>query len=73
MTSDIDKKLRNLESLYSEQEYTVMTLNNIVSRQDQEISRLGDELQWIKRQLLTLKEQLPNDTTSLSDEKPPHY
>ena len=73
MTSDIVKQLANLESLYTEQEYTVITLNNIVSRQDQEIFRLGEELKWVKRQLLSLKEQLPDDSTNLADELPPHY
>ena len=73
MTSDITKKLTDLESLYSEQEYTVITLNNIVSRQDQEISRLGEELKWVKQQLQSLKNQLPDNLGSLADELPPHY
>lgn len=73
MTSEIDKKLTHLEFLYSEQEYTVVTLNNIVSRQDQEISRLSEELKWVKSQLLNLKEQLPDDSVNLTDDKPPHY
>ena len=73
MTSAIEQKLTTLESLYSEQEYTVITLNKIVSRQDQEISRLSEELKWVKTQLLNLKEHLPNDQPVLSDEKPPHY
>ena len=73
MTSEIEKKLTALESLYSEQEYTVITLNKIVSRQDQEIARLSVELTWVKSQLLNLKEHLPNDQPGLTDEKPPHY
>lgn len=73
MTFEIEKKLTRLESLYSEQEYTVITLNKVVSRQDQEIARLSEELKWVKSQLLNLKEQLPNDSINLTDEKPPHY
>lgn len=74
MTTDIINKLTKLELLYSEQEYTVVTLNNIVSRQDQEISRLGEELKWVKNQLLSLREQLPDDQVNQAEEEiPPHY
>ncbi len=73
MVPDIERKLTALESLYSEQEYTVHTLNNIVTRQDREISRLSDEFQWLKRQFMSLKEHLPNTPESDVDEKPPHY
>lgn len=73
MTSEIEKKLTVIETLYSEQEYTVQTLNKIVTRQDQEISRLGDELQWLKRQLMALREHLPDGENFDIDEKPPHY
>ncbi len=73
MTSELEKKLTTIEVLYSEQEYTIHTLNNIVTRQDQEISRLADELLWLKNQLLTLKEHLPGDEGNNTDDKPPHY
>ena len=73
MTSEIEKKLTTLESFYSEQEYTVLELNKIVSRQDQEITRLSAELKWVKSQLLSIKEYLPDDQPGISDEKPPHY
>lgn len=73
MTTEIEEKLTAIETLYSEQEYTVHTLNEIVTRQDREISRLGDELKWLKRQLMALKEQLPDSEGNADDEKPPHY
>ncbi len=73
MTSEIEKKLTIIETLYSEQEYTIHTLNNIVTRQDREISSLAEELKWLKRQLMTLKEQLPGSEENRFDEKPPHY
>jgi uncharacterized coiled-coil protein SlyX len=69
----MEKKLTTLESLFSEQEYTVIALDKIVSRQDQAITRLSEELKWVKSQLLNLKEHLPNDQPGLTDEKPPHY
>ncbi len=73
MTSEIEKKLTAIETLYSEQEYTIHTLNNIVTRQDRELFDLAKELQWLKRQLMVLKEQLPGDVEVDIDEKPPHY
>ncbi len=73
MTTELEKKLTVIETLYSEQEYTVQTLNSIVTRQDQEISRLSNELQWLKQQLMTLKEHLPNQENIDTDERPPHY
>ncbi|MCP4001452.1 MAG: SlyX family protein [Gammaproteobacteria bacterium] len=73
MTSEISKKLTEIETLYSEQEYTIHTLNDIVTRQDKEISRLSADLQWLKLQLLELKEQIPDAGMSSINEVPPHY
>jgi len=73
MTSEITQKLTVIETLYSEQEYTINTLNEIVTRQDREISGLRDDLQWLKQQLLTLKEQIPEAGNSEVHEPPPHY
>ncbi len=72
MTAELSKKLTEIETLYSEQEYTIHTLNDIVARQDKEISRLSDDLQWLKQQLLELREQMP-DTGTSTNEVPPHY
>ncbi len=73
MTSEISKKLTEIETLYSEQEYTIHTLNDVVTRQDKEISRLSTDLQWLKQQLLELKEQIPDAGMSSINEVPPHY
>lgn len=73
MITEIEKKLTAIETLYSEQEYTVHTLNDIVTRQDREITRLGNELEWLKRQLMVLKESFPSAEDNDIDEKPPHY
>lgn len=73
MITEIEKKLTAIETLYSEQEYTVHTLNDIVTRQDREITRLGNELEWLKRQLMVLKENFPSAEDNDIDEKPPHY
>ena len=73
MTTEISRKLTEIETLYSEQEYTIHTLNEVVARQDQEINRLSLDLQWLKQQLIELKEQMPDTTTGDSSEAPPHY
>ncbi len=68
------KRLDDIEILFSEQEYTVQTLNEIVTRH-------ADKIDNLERQLLHYKEQLgalqdaqnldPNNTPI--DERPPHY
>ncbi|MCP4485867.1 MAG: SlyX family protein [Gammaproteobacteria bacterium] len=70
---EISDRLTEIETLYSEQEYTIHTLNDIVTRQDKEISRLSDDLQWLKKQLLELREQMPDAGSASTNEVPPHY
>ena len=45
MEEDISTHITRLEMLYSEQEYTIQALNQITTRQDQEISQLKSDLQ----------------------------
>ncbi|MCP4238540.1 MAG: SlyX family protein [Aestuariibacter sp.] len=73
MTVEISEKLTEIETLYSEQEYTIQMLNDIVTRQDKEISRLNNDLQWLKQQLLDLREQMPDAGIASTNEVPPHY
>lgn len=72
MTSeDHTTRITQLEILFSEQEYTIQTLNTIVSQQTQHIDLLNSQLELLKHQLKELKHQLPD--TPIIDEKPPHY
>ena len=71
MKEDISSQITRLEMLYSEQEYTIQALNQITTRQDQEISQLQSDLQSLKRQYLDLKTNFPPPVSG--DEKPPHY
>ncbi len=73
MTTEISQKLTEIETLYAEQEYTIHTLNDVVARQDQEINRLSIDLQWLKQQLIELKEQMPDGNSGNAIEIPPHY
>ena len=68
---DIRAQITRLETLYTEQEYTIQALNQITIRHDHEISQLRSELELLNRQYRDLKQNLPTQLTG--DEKPPHY
>lgn len=57
--------------MYSEQEYTIQSLNAIVARQSSEISDLKSELQALKLRYQELRSELPDQLNDI--EKPPHY
>ena len=71
MAKDIKAQITRLETLYTEQEYTIQALNQITIRHDHEISQLRSELQLLDRQYRALRENLPSQIAG--DEKPPHY
>lgn len=64
-------RLSKLEILFCEQEYTIETLNSIVTQQNLDIKNLSDQLKLFKQQLQDFKKQMPEDT--IVDERPPHY
>jgi len=72
VTESLEAKLSRLEILYTEQDYTIQTLNNMVAQQDQEISRLNISIEQLKVQLQSLKTDGPSDIDP-GFEKPPHY
>lgn len=72
MTDLLNAKLSRLEILYTEQDYTIQTLNNMVAQQDQEISRLNISIEQLKIQLQSLKADASSDIDP-GFEKPPHY
>ena len=72
MTDAERRRLEKLEVLYSEQEYTVQTLNTMVAQQEREIARLGQSLALLDEQLRSLRAGLGENLDS-GDEKPPHY
>ncbi len=71
MNSRITEQITRLEIMYSEQEYTIQSLNEIVARQTGEISDLKSELQALKLHYQELKSELPDQLNDI--EKPPHY
>lgn len=71
MKSSNLEQLAKLEMLFAEQEYTVQTLNDIVTRQDRDITKLKLDFEMLKLQYLDMKSQLPDQETA--PEIPPHY
>jgi len=72
MTLDTpEQRINRLEMLFSEQEYTIETLNDIVTRQADDIVRLSARLEQLNQHFKDLREQLPDAASAF--EKPPHY
>lgn len=64
-------RLSKLETLFCEQEYTIETLNTIVTQQNNDIKHLTSQFEMIKHQIMELKKLVPEET--IVDQKPPHY
>lgn len=64
-------RISQLEILFSQQEYTIETLNEVVTRQTQDIDQLMQQIDLLKHQLKELKQQMPE--VAVVNEKPPHY
>ena len=72
MDDKLQARLERLEVLYSEQDYTIQTLNNTVSQQDREITALRLSIEQMRLQLQSLRSDQPGDTDP-KFELPPHY
>ena len=71
MAKDIKAQLTRLETLYTEQEYTIQAFNQVTIRHDHEISQLRSKLLLLDRQFRSLRENFPSQ--GAGDDKPPHY
>ena len=72
VTDGLQSRLDQLEILYSEQDYMIQSLNDLVAQQDREISRLNLSLERLSQQLLALRSELADNIDS-GPEQPPHY
>ena len=72
VNESLQARIEHLETLYSEQEYTVQALNDVVAQQDREISRLTLSIERLKDQINALKTEAVSDISS-ENEIPPHY
>ena len=73
MNEENINRINQLEYLFTEQDETLQTLNEVVSRQDREISNLQDRIKQLETLVQSLKESMPSGVDGLSFEKPPHY
>lgn len=75
MNQDAQNRLERIEILFSEQEYTIQTLNQIVTRHADKIDQLEEQINYYKTQLDALQQAQDNgqNTNTPLDEKPPHY
>ncbi len=66
-------RLEELESQMAFQDQLHGQLNDIVARQDREISELKRQLLVLSRRLKEVGESLPGESAGPADETPPHY
>ena len=71
MSDAITEQITRLEMLYAEQEHSLQALNEVVTRQDHELSRITNDLNLLTQQYESLRSQLPEQLDPV--EKPPHY
>ena len=71
MSNAIIDQITRLEMLYAEQEHSLQALNTVVTRQDQELSRITSDLILLTQQYQSLRSQISEPTDT--GEKPPHY
>jgi uncharacterized coiled-coil protein SlyX len=72
MTDSLQPRLDRLEVLYSEQDYIIQALNDTISQQDRELTRLNVNLEQLRMQMQSLRSELSPDINTGS-EQPPHY
>ena len=75
MTSpqDTDRRLTELEIKSSFTEDLLDQLNQVIVRQQQDIQRIGRELNQLRQQLRENDPAAPHGSLNLRDELPPHY
>ncbi|MCG6889833.1 MAG: SlyX family protein [Gammaproteobacteria bacterium] len=71
MTDSLQSRLDRLEMLYSELDHTIQVLNNTISLQDREITRLNLNLEQFRLQIKSLQEHSTEIESTF--EQPPHY
>jgi len=72
MTDSLQPRLDRLEVLYSEQDYIIQALNDTISQQDREITRLNLNVEQLRMQMQSLRSEFSPEINSGS-EQPPHY
>lgn len=71
MSTDLEKRLIDLELKFMEQEQTLQDLSELVSNQWDHIEKLQTKLTAAHTRIISLEESLPSEGGDV--EKPPHY
>ncbi len=72
VSDSLQSRLERLEILYSEQDYTIQSLNDMIAQQAREISLLTLNIEQLKNRLQALSSELSDDIDP-GFEPPPHY
>jgi uncharacterized coiled-coil protein SlyX len=72
VTDSSQSRLDRMEMLYSELDHTIQALNDTISQQDREITRLNLNLEQLRLQIKSLQSEHSADIDS-GFEPPPHY
>lgn len=72
VSDGLQSRLERLEVLYSEQDYTIQSLNNMIAQQDREIAQLSLHIEQIRIRLQALASENSADIDT-GFEQPPHY
>jgi len=72
VSDSLQSRLDKLEALYSEQDYTIQSLNNMIAQQDREIAQLNLHIEQIRIRLQALTSEHSADIDT-GFEPPPHY
>ena len=73
VSADIEKRLDELENQMAFQDELHGQLNDIVARQDGEITQLKQQVLALSRRLKEVGESMPGEVAGQQDEAPPHY
>ena len=72
VSDSLQSRLDKLEALYSEQDYTIQSLNDMIAQQDREIAQLNLSIEQLKVRLQALTSDASADIDT-GFEQPPHY
>jgi len=69
----MDERITNIECKLAHQEMTVDTLNEVVTRQQQEITLLRQQLSVLQAKITDILQQQNDPQTLQKEPPPPHY
>ena len=71
MSDQLEQRIQALEELAAQQDYTIESLNNVVTSQSEKLQMFEIQLEAVRQQLDSIKSQWPDHLPAI--EIPPHY